>query len=143
MKEIAVQLIMAFLGALGFSLLFRLHKKHLLLASLGGMLTWGVYLLTYHFLQSAFFANLIASVFAVFLAEVLAHWRKCPATLFVIPSIIPLVPGSTLYYAMSYAVQNNSEMASDYGRHLLTVALAIAAGISFVTICRKLHAVGK
>lgn len=143
MKETVVQLIMALLGALGFSLLFRLHKKHLLLASLGGMLTWGVFLLVQHFLQSSFFANLLASVFAVSLAEALAHWRKCPATLFVIPSIIPLVPGSTLYYAMSYAVQNNSDMARAYGHQLLIVALAIAAGISFVTICRKLHVVNK
>ena len=91
MKEILIQLVTAFLGALGFALLFGLHKRHLFFASLGGMITWGIYLLIHIFLQTPFLANLIASVFAVSFAEALAHWRKCPATLFVMPSIIPLV----------------------------------------------------
>ncbi len=143
MKEIIVQLAAAFAGAFGFSLLFRLHKRHLFLAALGGLLAWGVYLLSMRLLDSLFFANLIASVFAVTAAELLARWRKCPATLFLIPSIIPLVPGSSLYYTMSYAVQNNMELAHEYGHQLLTAAFAIAAGISFVTICRELRAAGK
>ena len=143
MKGILVQLITAFMGSLGFSLLFGLHKRHLLFASLSGMVTWGIYLLVHSFLQIPFLANLIASVFAVFLAEILAHWRKCPATLFVIPAIIPLVPGSSLYYAMSYAVQNDLETAHTYAHQTLIAALAIAAGISFVTVCRELHTARK
>ncbi|MBO7421983.1 MAG: threonine/serine exporter family protein [Oscillospiraceae bacterium] len=140
MKEILIQLVTAFLGALGFALLFGLHRRHLVFASLGGMITWGIYLFVHSFLKSPFLANLIASVFAVSLAEALAHWRKCPATLFVVPSIIPLVPGSSLYYAMSYAVQNELDTARAYGHQTLIAALAIAAGISFVTACRELHA---
>ena len=65
MKEILIQLVTAFLGALGFALLFGLHKRHLFFASLGGMVTWGIYLLIHIFLQTPFLANLIASVFAV------------------------------------------------------------------------------
>ena len=140
MKEILIQLVTAFLGALGVALLFGLHKRHLFFASLGGMITWGIYLLIHIFLQTPFLANLIASVFAVSFAEALAHWRKCPATLFVMPSIVPLVPGSSLYYTMSYAVQNDLDKAHIYGQQTLITALAIAAGISFVTACRELHA---
>ena len=139
MKENLIQLITAFLGALGFALLFSLHRRHLLFAALGGMLTWGIYLLIHSFLQSPFLANLAASVFAVSLAEALAHWRKCPATLFVVPDIIPLVNGSSLYYAMSFEVQNDMSAANTYGHQMLISALAIAAGISFVTVCRELH----
>ena len=140
MKDIIVQLIASFMGALGFSFLFRLRKRHIIFASLGGLVTWGVFLLVNHFLQSPFFANLIASVFAVSISEIFARWRKCPATLFLIPSIIPLVPGSSLYYTMSYIVQNDMEMVRYHSHQLLIAALAIAAGISFVTICRELHA---
>ena len=143
MKENLIQLITAFLGALGFALLFGLHKRHLLFAALAGMLTWGIYLLIHSFLQNPFLANLASSVFAVSLAEALAHWRKCPATLFVVPAIIPLVPGSSLYYAMSFAVQNDMPAANIYGHRMLTAALAIAAGISFVTVCRELHTARK
>ena len=51
MKDIVIQLIAAFMGALGFSFLFRLHKRHIIFASLGGLVTWGVFLLVNHFLQ--------------------------------------------------------------------------------------------
>ena len=139
MKEIIIQLLTAFLGALGFALLFGTRGKHLFFAALGGLLTWGVYLAVHHFLPSLFFSNLIASVFAVTAAELFAHWRKCPSTVFLIPSIVPLAPGSSLYYAMSYAVQRDIGMAEHYGHQLLITAIAIAAGVSFVTVCRELH----
>ena len=139
MRGTIVQLTAAFLGSLGFSLLFRLHRRHLLLASIGGMLTWGVYLLLYHMLPGDFLANLTASAFAVTFAEISAHWRKCPATLFLVPAIIPLVPGSSLYYTMNYAVQNDLASARIYGHKTLVAALAIAAGIRFVTVFHELR----
>ena len=139
MKEILLQLAGAYLGALGFSLLFGLHKRHLFLAALGGMMSWGVRLLVQAFVPISFLSDLAASVFAVAFSELMAHWRKCPATLFVVPAIIPLVPGSSLYYAMSCAVRNDLSTAHQYAQETLISALAIAAGISFVTVCRELR----
>ena len=143
MREILIQLISAYLGALGFSLLFGLHKRHLFLAALGGMMSWGVRLLVQAFVPVPFLSDLAASVFAVAFSELMAHWRKCPSTLFVVPAIIPLVPGSSLYYAMRYAVRNDLTTAHQYGQETLISALAIAAGISFVTVCRELRATKK
>ena len=73
-------------------------------------------------------------------AEMLAHLRKCPATVFVVPAIIPLVPGSFLYYAMSNAVHGELELARQYGHQTLVCALAIAAGISLAETLRGLRA---
>ena len=134
-----LQLLTAFFGSMGFSLLFGLRKRHLFAASLGGLLVWGLYLLADSRLHSLSFSNLLASAFAVLYAEFLARRLKCPATLFVLPGIVPLVPGGSLYYAMSYAVRRDMELASEYGTATLQTALAIAAGISFVMACRELH----
>ena len=41
----ALQIITAFLGSLGFSVLFNIRRTKLLIAGLGGMLSWSVYLL--------------------------------------------------------------------------------------------------
>lgn len=139
MRDTMLQLLMAFFGSMGFSLLFGLRKKHLFAASLGGLLVWGLYLLADSRLHSLSFSNLLASAFAVLYAEFLARRLKCPATLFVLPGIVPLVPGGSLYYAMSYAVRRDMELASQYGTATLQTALAIAAGISFVMACRELH----
>lgn len=139
MRYVLVQLLTAFLGSLGFSMLFGLRRRHLFTAALLGLLSWGVYLLAEHFLHSLFFANLLAAAFAVLCAELMARVYKCPATLFVMPGIVPLVPGGKLYYTMSYAVRKETELASRCGSDTLEAALAIAAGISFVLALRELR----
>ena len=139
MQTILLQLLTAFLGSLGFALLFGLHRQSLLPASLGGLLAWGVYLLTEALLHSAFLAALIASVLSLLYAELMARLQKKPATLFVVPAIIPLVPGSSLYYAMSSAVRGEMGQARAYGSQTLLTALAIAAGISLVIALRELR----
>ena len=80
------------------------------------------------------------SAFAVIYAEVLARSLKTPATLFVVPAILPLVPGGSLYYTMEIAVHNRMEAARSFGQQTLVAALAIAAGISFVVALRELQA---
>ena len=140
MKEIAVQLLAALLGSFGFSLVFGLHRRYLPAASCGGALTWGVFLAAKAWLGTEFLPCLLASAFAVLYSEVLARRLKTPATLFVIPSILPLVPGGSLYYAMSSAVRGELDSARAYGMKTLLYALAIAAGISFVVACRELRA---
>ena len=137
--EVIIQLVTAFFGSLGFALLFGLPRRYLLPAALGGMLSWGVYVLLRLGLSSAFLCCLAASAFAVVYAEVLARFLRTPATLFVIPAVIPLVPGSSLYYAMSCVVQRDLETARAYGTETLEFALAIAAGMSFVLAIRELR----
>ncbi len=139
MKEILIQLVTAFLGSLGFALLFGLRRRYLLPAALGGLLSWGVYLLCSHLFPSVFLAGLAASAFSVVYAEMLARLMRTPATLFVIPAVIPLVPGSSLYYAMSCAVQRDFASAREYGMQTMEFALAIAMGMSFVLALRDLR----
>ena len=103
------------------------------------MLAWGIYLAVDAWLQSGFLACLLGAAFAVLYAELLARRLKTPAILFVIPAILPLVPGSFLYYAMSSAVRGQLELARSYGRQTALYALAIAAGISFMIAARELR----
>ena len=62
----------------------------------------------------------------------LAARKRAPVPLFLIPSVVPLIPGSTLYYTMSAAVQGNTEEVSHYGSLTLQYALSIAGGICIV-----------
>lgn len=139
MKEVTVQLITALIGSLGFGLMFGLRARHLFFAALGGMIAWGICISVNTLLPGEFLPNLCAAIFAVTYAELMAHLRKCPATLFVVTGVIPLVPGSSLYYAMDSAVNGDLAGAGIYGHKTLVIALAISAGISFVTVCRELH----
>ena len=139
MKEILYQLLSAFVGSMGFALVFGMRRRYLFAASLGALLGWGVYLLTEHFLSNSFLPPLLAAAFALSYSEIMAKALKTPATLFVVPAIIPLVPGGSLYYTMRYAVQRDMANARVYGTRTLESALAIAAGISFVLAVRELR----
>ena len=139
MREIVTQLIAAFVGSLGFALVFGMRRRYLFAASLGALLGWAVYLAADHFLAHSFLPPLLAAAFALSYSELMAKALKTPATLFVVPAIIPLVPGGSLFYTMSYAVQRDMANARLYGTRTLESALAIATGISFVLAVRELR----
>lgn len=132
MRETILQLIMAFVGSLGFSMVFRLRKNLWVIASMGGVFCWGGYLLAFHITGHIFASGLLASALAAVYADMLASRKRAPIPLFLIPSVVPLIPGSTLYYTMSAAVQGNTEEVSVYGSLTLQYALSIAAGICIV-----------
>lgn len=132
MIDITVQLITAMLGSLGFALLFGLKKQYLISAVLGGLLSWGLYLLGMYFFDNIFLACLLASAFCALYSEIVARIQKAPTTLFFITSVVPLIPGSTLYYTCSNAVMRDWNTAKHYGTLTLQYALAIAAGACIV-----------
>lgn len=133
MKDVILQLVMAFVGSLGFAMLFRLRQSLWVSASLGGVVCWGGYLLVMYFSNGQIFiSGLAASALAAVYADFLAARKRAPVPLFLIPSVVPLIPGSTLYYTTSAAVQGNTEEVSHYGSLTLQYALSIAGGICIV-----------
>ena len=132
MREIILQLVTAFSCSLGFAIVFKVRVGLLIPASIGATLSWAIYLAGMHFQKGLFVSCLLAAVMATIYAEVQARVWKAPATLFLVPSLIPLIPGSTLYYTMSSIVRGEWEAARDYGGRTIQYALAIAAGISLV-----------
>ena len=133
MTAMITQLIMAFLGTVGFALRFHLRKSLILPASIGGFISWGIYLIFYEVFGYGYFVSaLIACVCVAFYSEILARKLKAPANLFLIPGVVPLIPGSSLYYAMSYAVTGEMDIAKTYSLKMIEFALGIAIGISLV-----------
>ena len=110
-----IQLLTSFTGSLGFCLVFHLRRRYLLPASLGGVLTCGVYLAAASALDGILLPTLIASAFAALYAEVLAWLLRAPTPLFLtIALVIPLIPGRSLYYATYCAVRQEMSLARDY-----------------------------
>ncbi len=129
MREMIIQLVTAFVGSLGFALLFQLRKGLLVAASLGGLLNWGTYLLMDHFVGEGFIACFVAAAAAVVYCEIAARVLKAPVTLFLVPAIIPSVPGSGLFYTMSSIVSQDWSEAKEFGLKTAEFTLGIAAGI--------------
>ena len=85
-----VQLLTSFTGALGFCLVFHLRRRYMFAASLGGLLTCGVYLAAASIWSGILLPTLTAAAFAALYAEFLAWFMGAPATLFLIPALLIL-----------------------------------------------------
>lgn len=133
MNTIIIQLATAFVGSLGFALLFRVKRERLLLASLGGLLAWGVYLLMGLVTDQEVVRYFVASVALTVYAEILARLVRCPATLFIVTASIPLIPGGSLYQTMQYFMQNDLEAFSRQALTTVLLAVALAVGMLFPT----------
>ena len=121
MQDMLIQLVTAFLGSLGFALLFHVRRERLLPASLGGLLAWGVYLLMGMATDQDVVRYFVASVALTVYAETLARVIKAPATLFIVTASIPLIPGGSLYRTMQNFMTT------------VLLAVAIAVGMLFPT----------
>lgn len=133
MEQMIIQLICATLGTFAFSMVFHLRKEFLGWAALGGFLSWAVYLLMLHGAEkNTFISCLVSAICVAFYGEIMARKLRGPATVFIIPGVLPLIPGSGLFYTMSYAVSADWDLAQHYGFLTIQFALGIAIGISLV-----------
>lgn len=130
MSKELIQLISAFLGSAGFALVFNIRISLLFLASLGGFFSWGIFLVVHSLSGNYFVACFVASAFAALFGEVMARFKKTPASVFFIPGVVSLIPGGSLFYTMSYAVQSDWSKFREYGSLTVQYALGIACGIS-------------
>ncbi len=122
----AIQLPAAFIGTLGFSVLFGAPRRYYLHCGLVGMAGWGVFLLLQPNTVAAAFLGALTVAIA---SAVMASLRHCPTTVFLICGIIPLVPGGGIFWTAYYLVSNHLRMAASAGFLALKVTIAIAAGI--------------
>ncbi len=130
--DVVYSLITAYIGSLGFALLFNVERRNLIPASIGGIVCWGSYLLCSHLGVDTVVANMAAAACTGAYAQVLARVCRAPHTVFYIPAVVPLIPGSGLYYTMQAAVSRDLVMCREYGIQTLQATLGIAVGITFV-----------
>lgn len=138
-NEMLVQIAMGAIGSLGFSIWFNVRGKALVFAVIGGALGWAVYLLTGGAFPNDLASYLYASMAVTLYAEVLARMLKTPVTVFLVSSIIPLIPGGQLYYTMEFCVGGDFANFSTRGVYTISVATMIALGIMAVMMCMRLY----
>ena len=71
-------------------------------------------------------------------AEIMARLLKTPTTTFLITSLIPLIPGGSLYYTMTSVFEGDLLHFLDKGVYTLQLAVALALGIVLVSAVTKM-----
>lgn len=125
--------IACFIGCTGFVFVFNIHGIGSLLCCLGAVIAYGAYYFALKFGCSDIISYFLGAVAASSYAEIMARIRKCPAIAYLVVSIVPLIPGAGVYYAMSHAVQGESALFATRGLHTAAIAGVMAVGILLVS----------
>ena len=125
-------------SCIGFCLLINIHRKSIFVAAAIGGLGW----LTFEILMNSGSSKALAAFWGAcvvtLISEFCSRKLKEAATVYIIPGILPLVPGAGLYYTMTEIINANYQQAATTANETFFVAGAIALAIliagSFVRV---------
>ncbi|MCL2397024.1 MAG: threonine/serine exporter family protein [Defluviitaleaceae bacterium] len=128
-----LQILLAFAGTVGFSIIFNVPRRELALCGIAGACGWFVLQLTMGFIPNAGVADTFFAAMAVTcISRIFSFMRKMPVTVYMIPGIIPLVPGTGIYHTMFNAIMGDYTEALLWGIQTLRTAGVIAVGLLVV-----------
>ena len=128
-----VQTVLAAVGTVAFALLFGVPRRYFPLCGLIGGAGWLLYAaLAQYAGATPAEATFFATVLVILLSRACAVLKRCPATVFLIAGIFPLVPGAGIYWTAYYLVTAQMALALSSGFAAVKAAIAIVLGIVFV-----------
>ena len=128
-----LDLIYSFIATYFFALIMNAPKKSLIFSSLIASLGYFIYSLCINFNQQimGFF---LGTLIIALLGEICARKIKMPATIFIFPALVPIVPGLGLYQMMLKFVQNDIYEALLVGINTLSYIGAMSVAIALVSL---------
>ena len=130
------------MASTGFSVVFNIQLKDLGFAAIGGVIVRIVFILAQlAFGDYRFIYTILAAFFAALYSEILAIIRKEPSTLYLYPSVVPLIPGDLFYYTALGLVWHNSTLITKNGPDLALALIGISVG--FVLCSTIVHYIRK
>jgi uncharacterized membrane protein YjjP (DUF1212 family) len=133
-----VQILAGTVGSLGFAMLFNIREKRLWLATVGGFLSWTLHVIINYLTANEVLSYLLVSFLITVYAEVMARVAKTPTTTFIMASLVPLIPGASLYYTMRYVFAEDMALFSLKAVYTLELASALALGVILASAAAKI-----
>lgn len=136
-QEEVVQILAGFVGTLGFAFLFNIRGRRMAAAAVGGLISWMLFCLMNSVIESETVNYFVVALVMSFYAEVMARVMKTPTTTFVTTTLVPLIPGGSLYYTMAYAFSGQMDSFVQKAIDTLKLASALALGIIIATMVTR------
>lgn len=134
----ALFLLFGFLATVGFAILFRAPIKQFpvisIIGGIGMFVNIGGGILGYSPVVTCFVGSCIIAI----LAEFASRAGKDATTIFILPGIIPFVPGNTLYQTMELVLDGDFTGAASYGTDTFIISGSIALALIVVASITRL-----
>ncbi len=125
-----IKLISSFVGTLGFAIFMHAPKRAWFPASAIGGVAYLLYWALQEFGVAEPMAIFIGALLGSILGQYLARRMRMIATIFVLLSMIPLVPGLGLYRCMHFLAQEMYGAGADAGVRAMVDIVMIALGLA-------------
>lgn len=137
-------IILSIIASIGFAIVFQIEKKELVFAGIGGGVTRIFYLIFMALVPYRILYAALAAMVAALYAEIMSGLKHTPATYYLYPSIIPLIPGDLFYYMCAGIITSDMDMFRKYALECtlalvgLSVGFVVCSCISHYMRIRKL-----
>ncbi|CAM4316296.1 threonine/serine exporter family protein [Lacicoccus alkaliphilus] len=134
-----LHLIFSFTSSFFFAVLFDAPKRLFFFAGVTGATGWIVSrILLEVFNMHEVYATMFGSLVLGIMCHLMAKMLKEPATMFMVPGIIPFVPGGLAYEATSLLVQFEYNQSLNTMLEVILIAGGVAVGLLFADQLSKL-----
>lgn len=120
----------SFGAAAAFGYIHNIDMRNIIWAAVVGSCGWTLYVAVGSLTGSELFGYFWGAFSIAALSELWAILLKNPATVYLVPGLLPLVPGGGMFQTMREAVQGNMDTALRAGFITLSAAGAIALGLA-------------
>lgn len=124
-----IQIVGAFVAVCAVSITYGVSRRFLFFSGFSGAFSWMMYLLLLKVGANENLGVFVATLASAFISNIFAKILKAPVTTFLIPSILPTVPGVGMYRIVYYMIIGDMDMAGYYFTFVLQIAGMIAIGI--------------
>lgn len=133
-----LKIIMATVGTSAFAYIFNAPKNAIIPIGLIGGAGWAIFLIgTMWIGMLTQTANFFAALTVALIGMSISKFRQELPNIYIIPGLLPLVPGFGVYVGMNQIVNNEYNLGMSTIAKAGTDAVAIALGLLFITSAFK------
>ena len=130
--KLLIQTLLAFIACAAFAVIFNAPKKELVFCGLCGSIGWAVYYIITQSPNTEVTASFISAILVTIISRYLSHFRRQPSTIYLIPGVIPLVPGYGIYRTMYGILNQDPAYCFEMGVFTAKILGAIVIGIILI-----------
>lgn len=135
--KLFLESLVAGISTIAFAWYYNAPKKTFIGSFLAGAIGWFLFKGFQINFESRIIPAIIAGIAIGIIGEIFSKIAKEPVTVFIIPGILPLVPGAGMYRTMYNLVKENYAASLSYGRESLLIAGSISFGLLIATVFSK------
>ena len=141
LNSIILPCLYTFIASIAFGIQFNIKFHHIIAAGIGGVISQLLFSVLELEGSNEMICYFAAACAISIYSEILARRLKVPVNMYLVISIIPLVPGGYMYKAMITLIDGDIQLFAEKCVHAFSIAGSIAIGVFAVSSLVRLYRV--